>query len=218
MKNYFYRLFVYSDCNNPQNINRLPNALNARILDETLGQYLLGDLNTDCYQCNTCLDENNINTDMSSCASISCPNYACNFVATRGSNTSITLCNNEWHFTSGCILSRELAQVDMTLMYYIRSKTIALYQMETICRNDNCNSITTFKQLKDAITVDPDLSCLINDTSSSTTISTPTSTTTTSTSTLTTTTTISGSSSKQILIGMKLFIVVIFSVNIAIKY
>jgi len=156
---------------------------------------------------------------MSNCGLTSCPNYACSFVATRSSPTSTAQCNNGWHFTSGCILSRELAQVDMTLMYYILSKTTVLYQMEAICLSDNCNNIMTFKELKDAITVDPDLSCLINETSSTTTSAVSTTSslpTTTSSPSMTTTT--SSSYAKQILINRKLFILIIVSIYITIKY
>jgi cobalamin biosynthesis Mg chelatase CobN len=97
-------------------------------------------------------------------------------------------CDEGWHFRSSCILSREPAQVDMTLMYYLRSKTIVLYQMEATCLSDNCNNFTTFKQLKEAITVDPNLSCFINDTLPVTLSSTtPPTTTITGTSTSTAT-------------------------------
>lgn len=48
----------------------------------------------------------------------------------------------------------------MTLMYYIDSNTLDLYEMEAICRSDNCNNFNTFVQLKNNITIDPDLSCL----------------------------------------------------------
>jgi len=178
--------------------------LNARIPNEILNPLLLGDLRSTCYQCDRCLDENVIGTNMSDCELIPCPNYACNFVATRSSTTSIGQCNSGWHFNSGCPPSTEPAQVDMTLMYYIRSKTVVIYQMEATCLSDNCNNFTTFKQLKDAITVDPDLSCLINDASSSTT-SGPITTTL-------------GSSAEQILMNRKLFILIIFSIYITIKY
>jgi hypothetical protein len=186
--------------------------LNARISNEILNRLLIGELDSSCYQCDICLDEDFVDTNMSNCGLTPCPNYSCNFVATRSSPTSTAQCNNGWHFTSGCILSRELAQVDMTLMYYIRSKTTVLYQMEAICLSDNCNNISIFKQLKDAITVDPDLSCLINETSSTTT------STVSTTSNPSMTTTTSSSSAKRILINRKLFILIIVSIYITIKY
>jgi hypothetical protein len=215
--------------------------LNARIPDATLEQLLTGNLYNSCYRCDICLDENVSNTNMSNCEFISCPNYSCNFVARRGSTTGLAQCNSGWHFSSNCILSREPAQVDMTIMYYIRSKTIVLYQMVAICLSDNCNNITTFQQLKDAVTVDPDLSCLIDDTSSSTTYSSTSSTTTITGSTVTTsstgsivttsstgsivttsstgsTTTTQGSSAEKVYMNTKLFILIFFSFYITIKY
>jgi hypothetical protein len=135
---------------------------------------------------------------MSACTLQSCSSYSCNFVATRSSTTSIAQCGNAWHFASGCIPSRESAQVDMTLMYYIRSQTTVLYEMTAICLSDNCNNFTTFIQLKNALTANPDLSCLINDTSSSTTSSSTISTTT------------SKSPVDHILMNNKLFIFIIF--------
>ncbi|CAF1010911.1 unnamed protein product [Adineta steineri] len=151
-----------SGCNNPQNVNSLPNALNARITDETLTRLLTGDLINTCYACNNLnLTENLLDTDMSKCQPTNCPQYSCNFVATRQSGG--------WRFSSGCILSRVPAQVDMTLMYYINSEKTVVYQMEATCLSDNCNTISTFKQLKDAIGVDPDLSCLANINTTSTT-------------------------------------------------
>ncbi|CAF0887313.1 unnamed protein product [Adineta steineri] len=151
-----------SGCNNPQNVNSLPNALNARIPNETLTRLLTGDLINTCYLCtNLPLTEDLLDTDMSKCPPTNCPQYSCNFVATRQSGG--------WRFSSGCILSRVPAQVDMTLMHYINSDKLVVYQMEATCLSNNCNTITTFKQLKDAITVDPDLSCLPNINTTSTT-------------------------------------------------
>jgi hypothetical protein len=187
-----YFSYTYSGCNNPQNVNRIPNALNARIQNATLNRLLTGDLDNSCYSCDICLDENIIGADISDCDIVPCPNHACNFVATRSPTTGPAQCDGGWHFTSSCILSREPAQVDMTLMYYINSKTIVLYQMEATCLSDNCNNFTTFKQLKDDITVQPNLSCLINDTMPSTLSSTISSTTT---STRTSISTTSGTSS-----------------------
>jgi hypothetical protein len=153
---------------------------------------------------------------MSACDIIPCPNHACNFVATRSSTTSTPQCGTGWHFASGCTPSRESARIDMNIMYYIRSQTTVLYQMAAICLSDNCNNFTTFTQLKDAITVDPDLSCLIDDINSTTsTVSTTSSSTTavtstvSTTSTSTTTTTLS-SSVDYIFLNNKLFILIIF--------
>jgi len=209
---------ICSGCNNPQNVNRLPNALNARIPNATLNQLLTGDLVSSCYVCDVCLDENVIGADISDCDVTPCLTHSCNFVATRSSTTGPSQCDGGWHFTSGCILSREPAQVDMTLMYYIRSKTVVIYQMEATCLSDNCNNFTTFKQLKDAVTVDPDLSCLLNDTSSSTTFSSTLSTTigtgstvSTTANTGPTTTTNPPSSAGQVFIDTKFFILAIFS-------
>jgi hypothetical protein len=198
---------MFRGCNNPENINRLPNALNARIPNETLNRLLIGNIDSNCYRCNICLSDDIPETDISKCEITPCVNGACNFVATRGSPTSTAQCNSGWHFTSNCILPRESALVDMTLMYYIRSQTIVLYQMAAVCLGDNCNNITTFKQLKDAVTVDPDLSCLTNDTSSSTTTTTSTISTPSITSNPTTTT--PSSSAEDIFINRKLFILII---------
>ncbi|CAF0735136.1 unnamed protein product [Rotaria sordida] len=201
-------------CNNPENVNRLPNALNIRIPNATLNRLLTGELDNSCYLCNTCLDTDVTGTDMSACSVTPCPNHACNFVATRNSTTSLGQCSSGWHFTSGCILSREPAQVDMTLIYYIRSKTSFLYQMAAVCLNDNCNNFTTFKQLKDAVTVDPDLTCLLDNTSSSTTstsiLPTITSSRTSSSTVTQISTTTSSSSTEQIFINIKLFIFIVF--------
>ncbi|CAF0845123.1 unnamed protein product [Rotaria sp. Silwood1] len=226
-----------SGCNNPEDVNRLPNALNIRIPNETLNRLLTGELDNNCYQCDTCLDTDVTSTDMSTCSFVPCPAHACNFVATRNSTTSLAQCGSGWHFTSGCILSKEPASVDMTLIYYIRSKTSFLYQMAAVCLNNNCNNITTFKQLKDAVTVDPDLTCLLDNKTTSTTprptVSTTTQTFSTisntgSTSTRTTngvttapgtsssvtqplsTTTTSGSSSTQSFMNTKIFIFIFF--------
>ncbi|CAF2797824.1 unnamed protein product [Rotaria sp. Silwood2] len=166
-----------SRCNNPEHVNGLPNALNIRIPNETLDHLLTGELDNNCYQCDTCLDSDVTNTNMSTCSMVACPNHACNFVATRNSSTSVAKCGGGWHFTSGCILSREYASVDMTLIYYIHSNTSFLYQMKAVCLNDNCNNFTTFRQLKDAVTVDPDLTCLLNNFTSISTTSRPTSST-----------------------------------------
>lgn len=129
---------------------------------------------------------------MSACTIEPCPNHACGFVATRDSPTSTAQCGTGWHFSSYCVGSREPAQIDMTLIYYIGSKTTYLYQMAAACLNNNCNNVTVFKQLKDAITIDPDLTCLIDYTNATTTtISSstrpPSSTTTTGRSSSTTT-------------------------------
>jgi hypothetical protein len=204
---------ICSGCNNPQNVNRLPNALNARIPNETLNRLLTGDLVSSCYVCNNvCLDENLIGADISDCDLTPCPSHSCNFVATRSSTTGPSQCDGGWRFTSGCIPSREPAQVDMTLMYYIRSKTVVTYQMEATCLSDNCNNFTTFQQLKDAVTVDPDLSCLLNDTSSSTTFSSTSSTTIgTGSTTSSGGTTTAPSSAGQVCIDTKSFILTFFS-------
>ncbi|CAF1145059.1 unnamed protein product [Rotaria magnacalcarata] len=223
-------------CNEPGDVNRLPNALNARIPNATLERLLLGDLDNSCYVCNTCVDSDVTNTDMSNCTKQLCQSHACGFVATRNSPSSIAQCNAAWHYSSYCMGSREVAQVDMTLIYYIRSKSFYIYQMEAICLSNDCNNMTTFKQLKDAVTVDPDLTCLIDYSNSSTTTSIRpvtstaaggltstavgglTSTavgglTSTATGGLTSTSTGSpeGSGSEQIFINTKLFIFVIFS-------
>lgn len=54
-------------CNDPQIVNRLPNALNARIPNETLNRLLTGDLDSSCYVCDACLDEDVTMNDMSDC-------------------------------------------------------------------------------------------------------------------------------------------------------
>ncbi|CAF3061980.1 unnamed protein product [Rotaria socialis] len=159
------------NCNHPEDVNRLPNALNARIPNATLERLLLGDLDSSCYVCDTCLDSDVTNTDMSNCTKEPCLNHACGFVATRNSPSSTKQCNAGWHYSSYCMGSREVAQVDMTLIYYIRSKSFYIYQMEAVCLRNDCNNMTTFKQLKDAVTVDPDLTCLIDSSNSSTTTS-----------------------------------------------
>jgi hypothetical protein len=146
---------------------------------------------------------------MSACILENCPTHACNFIATRNSPGSIAQCGTTWHFSSGCIPSREYAQVDMTMMYYIRSQTNFLYQMAGVCLSDNCNNFTTFLQLKNAITVDPDLSCLINSTTGST-ITTPASTIATTTPTSTIATTTQPSSVDRILMNKKLCIFFLF--------
>ncbi|CAM4820527.1 unnamed protein product [Rotaria magnacalcarata] len=120
-------------CNEPGDVNRLPNALNARIPNATLERLLLGDLDNSCYVCNTCVDSDVTNTDMSNCTKQLCQSHACGFVATRNSPSSIAQCNAAWHYSSYCMGSREVAQVDMTLIYYIRSKSFYIYQMEAIC-------------------------------------------------------------------------------------
>lgn len=157
-------------------MNRLPDALNALIPDTTLNELLLGDVENTCYQCNTCFDENNPVVNMSACGTTACPDGSCNFVATRYSSSSTAQCGDTWHFTSGCIPSREPSQVDMTLMYYINSGTTKVYQMEAICHTDNCNNFNTFTQLKNALSIDPDLSCLVSSTIASSTHSSSTST------------------------------------------
>ena len=153
---------------------------------------------------------------MSNCEPSPCPNYACNFVATRNSPTSIAQCNTDWHFSSNCIRSKESAQVDMTLMYYLQSQAIVAYQIQAICLTNNCNNFTTFLQLKDAITVDPDLSCLVNDTFSTTTKTTSSKPTTTTTTT--TTTSKSPGTSEGCLIKTNLFINIILLIHLTIKY
>jgi hypothetical protein len=153
---------------------------------------------------------------MSECVLENCLSRACRFIATRSTPTSTAQCGNTWHFTSSCNPSLEYAQVDMTLMYYIRSQTMFLYQMAAICLGDNCNNFATFLQLKNAITVDPDLSCLINDTtSSSTSTSISPISTTTSISPISTTT--PRSSADYILMNDKLFIFIIFFSSLFIK-
>ena len=123
---------------------------------------------------------------MSDCHFVPCLNHACSFVATRVSGSSSAQCSGGWHFTSDCLLSEEPAQVDMTLMYYIRSNTSILYQMTSVCLTDNCNNISVFKELESSITVNPDLSCLI-DFNATTIFSSTTTTTTAITSTISTT-------------------------------
>lgn len=200
---------VYSGCNDPRNVNRLPTELNARIPDSTLNQLLVGQVDSTCYRCDTCFDENAPSINMSACTVEYCTSSSCSFVATHGSITSIAQCGNSWFFTSGCISSLETAEVDMTLMYYLRSQNTVLYQMKAICHNNYCNSFSTFIQLKNAITIYPDLTCLINETSSSTTSSSTIPTgSTTSASTVSTTT--STSPVDYILMNNKLFIIIIF--------
>ncbi|CAF0794401.1 unnamed protein product [Adineta ricciae] len=226
-------------CNNPQYVNSLPNALNARIPNETLDRLLTGTLDSSCYVCDECLDEDVSMTNMSSCQQTLCPQHTCNFVATRSSTTGPAQCDGGWHFTSGCILSNEPAQVQMSIMYYIRSKTKVIYQLEATCHSDNCNNFTTFRQLKNDVTVDPDLTCLTSittttslstssvstsSTSSSSTATGSTSTTTrtsssgggsTSTSTSASTSTTSApSSAKQVLINVKFIILTFLSLYI----
>lgn len=173
------RCSACSGCNDPQNVNRLPNALNARIPDATLNQLLTGDVDSSCYSCNLCVNDDVPSTDMSDCGYTPCPQHSCNLVATRVATTGPVQCDGGWHFTSGCIQSREPAQVEMTVMHYIRSNTTVIYQMEAICNSDNCNNLMTFKGLKDALKVDPDLTCL-SASNTTTTSSSSTSTTTSS--------------------------------------
>ena len=150
------------------------------ISNEALNQSLLGEQINTCYQCDICVDANNPSVNMSACSTTPCSSYSCNFVATRHSPRSIEQCGNDWRFTSGCILSQEPAQVDMILMYYIDSNTVDLYEMQAICRSDNCNNVNTFVQLKNNITIDPDFSCLFptTTTTSTSTTSNPTTATT----------------------------------------
>ena len=227
-------VYVHRGCNNPINVNRLPNAMNARIPNETLNRLLTGGFISNCYRCDICLDEDVLNTDMTDCELLPCYNDACNFVATRSSTTGPAECDGGWHFRSGCILSREPAQVDMTLMYYLGSKTTVIYQMEAICLSDSCNNFTTFRQLKNAVTVDPDLSCFINGTNPSTitpasstavtgtgSTSSGASTTATVSAATTTrgsTTTPTPSSGEQNFLNAKLFIFIIFFFFYIIKF
>ena len=133
------------------------------IPNTTLTQLLEGDLVGSCYTCNgICVDENNANGAMSNCQIEACPSHTCWFLASQNSPRNLSNCGNQWAFSSGCRQSADEAQVDMTLMYYIRTRMTVLNEMEAVCRNENCNNFTVFKQLKDAIRVNPNLNCLSN--------------------------------------------------------
>ena len=158
-----------SGCNDPKNINRLSDAWKPRIPTATLDRLLTGNIVSNCTRCSTCLDENFTGTEANGCVSELCASHACGFVATRASPLDPQQCQRGWRFASFCIGSREPAQVDMTLMYYLQSKKSVVYQLEAICLSDNCNSPATFKQLKDNITVESNLDCLLGNSNSSTT-------------------------------------------------
>lgn len=166
------------------------------IPDQTLNQLLSGGPVITCYQCDICVDESNPSVNMSACGTTPCPGFSCSFVAARYSPRSVEQCGNNWRFNSFCIRSPESAQVDITLMYYINSNTLDLYEMEGICRGDKCNNFNTFLQLKSNITIDPDFSCLFS--------------TTTDSSTTTSTSTTSPSFADSIHVNDKLLILMIF--------
>ena len=142
----------------------MPTALNARIPNATLDRLLTGDLISKCYTCSAYIDENNPDDPISGCVSENCPNHACWLLATRNSSGSA----NRWRFRAGCLGSREAAEVDMSIMYYIRSQTTVIYQLRATCLTDNCNNFTTFQLLKADLTVVPDLTCFITSSNSST--------------------------------------------------
>ena len=165
-------IFCFSGCNDPKKINGLTDAWKPRISNAVLDRLLKGDIVSNCTRCTTCLGENFTGTEANSCVSEPCASHTCGFVATRVSSLNPQQCPSGWRFASFCIGSREPAQVDMTLMYYIQSKTSVVYQLEANCLSDNCNSPATFKQLKDAITVESNLDCLIGSSNSSISTST----------------------------------------------
>jgi hypothetical protein len=163
--------------------------LNARIPNETLDRLLLGDIVSKCYTCSKWIDENMINEYMDHCISEDCRNHACGLMVSRSNSSNGNIPNgNRWYFKGSCRSSREPASIDLTLIHYIRSKTSVIYQMEAVCLSDNCNNFSTFQQLKDALSIRPDLACLTTKDNTSTTVFTLSSTVRTSTWTATTTT------------------------------